>query len=1683
MAANDRIVSRALVAGAALLAAGFAAPALNAQAVPSAVPVPFSVALAGDGTPGSTSCATGIPTTGGASYGDGCPAATAGLDAPQGAAVDQYGNVYIADYLDRLVRVIYEGGANVAAAITAANSGYAISATANAPAPTPVVGDMYTLAGVGASGPAALTVETNSKYDCANYAATNQPQALNSLGDGCPAASAPIGPRDVTVDSQGNLFLTDYTNSRIRVFCVNCAAGAMATQLIELEEPGVTPVNGAMYTIAGYAGGYRDATWGFNNATAATVSVALLRSPTAVALSSSDDVFIADNLNNAVRVLYNGGAAAGNILAAEGITPTQGYVYTIAGAGCVSAALGKTGSVASANSCKTTTGTDTATLGNALGVNVAWTVYLDANSNLYFSDAGNARIKVIYGGVAAPLTFPNSAYTTLQTGYAYTFAGQGTLTQSGVSPNQLILSSAQGVGGDANGNIFFMDYSTGLFYETYAQTGLTAIIGGGGAVTTAAVGAYCNGGTTGPAMTDAFYDGCPLTQVKLSDPRGPIVADSSGALYFGDSSGSFLRKFTYSPSFPATAAGSSSAAQAYAFTFLSAQTLASPSFTVQGAIAAGFRDAGGDTCTSGLGVTAGSSGPPITPGTTCVVNVAFAPQQPGAAGGAVELNSSTAVLGASLFSGVGTGAGLVVDPGTATTTGASLIPAGIAVDGAGRVLVTDGASRSLLRYTAGVAATLATGFIAPTGVAVDGAGDIFVADSAANAVTELPITGTEFTLTSSVSNPHGLATDASGNLYIADTGNNRILVFAPGATLPTIAAFTGLSAPQGVAVDAEGDIYAADSTHVAELTAAGVQTTVASGSSSGVAVDAAGDLLVAAGTALTEYPSGGGGAIALNSTLVTPQALALDSAGNAYVADSGLAGYLELQRTAGYYKFTSSPANATVNLTNNGNAALAALSYSQNETTDFSLAAASTDGCGSTLSAGATCALTAGFNPTVSGTLTDDVTFSSNATNASTITLELTGATSSQTTGTMLAESSATLVYGTVETLTATVSASLSAPTSGTVNFYNGSTLLGSASVGAGGVATYSFIPTVASYNVTASFAQETGYLASTSSGQAFYVTPATLTVTAVNASKLYDQPNPTLTYTITGFVNGDSQFTAVSGTPVESTTAVTDSSVGSYPITISQGTLSAANYTFVFVAGTLSITGATSQTITFGPLASVTYGSAPIALTATASSGLTVSYTVTGPATLSGTSLIVTDAGQVNVTASQTGNNTYAAATPVSQSFTVSPALLTVAAVSVSRVYGAANPSLTYAITGFVNGDVQSTATTGAPAESTTATAASNIGGYAIAITQNTLTAANYTFTFSPGTLTVTPAALTVTANNASRLYGAANPTFTGTLLGTVNGDQLTETFSTTATAGSAPGTYPIVPGASGVNVSNYTVSATNGTLTVNQATPVIQLATSATSGYSGTTSITLTVTLTSPTSGAPTGTVTFYSGTSSVGAATISGSTAALTTTALPVGSDSITAVYSGDTNFATIASSPILISIAAGFSVSPIATALSFQSDYAEAQALLTINPGGRSDTLTFSCSSLPANLSCAFNPSTLSLAGLTTPQTVQLLVSNSGSASLARPSQPGGLGKGSLALAVLPWGALIFFGSFRRRASKLVLVALLALGVSATMNGCSSSNGSFNAPAGSYNFTVTVNSGSTELETISFTLTIP
>jgi sugar lactone lactonase YvrE len=118
------------------------------------------------------------------------------------------------------------------------------------------------------------------------------------------------------------------------------------------------------------------------------------------------------------------------------------------------------------------------------------------------------------------------------------------------------------------------------------------------------------------------------------------------------------------------------------------------------------------------------------------------------------------------------------------------------------------------------------------------------------------------------------------------------------------------------------------------------------------------------------------------------------------------------------------------------------------------------------------------------------------------------------------------------------------------------------------------------------------------------------------------------------------------------------------------------ANYSTSTSTTVPLITAVMSQTITFPPIPNHMFGDAPFTLSATASSGLPVAYTVTlGPATVSGSTVTIAGVGTVTIQATQAGNSTYAAATPVSQSFTVAQASQTIAFASIPNQVTTAAP------------------------------------------------------------------------------------------------------------------------------------------------------------------------------------------------------------------------------------------------------------------------------------------------------------------------------------------------------------------------------------------------------------------------
>ncbi len=340
---------------------------------------------------------------------------------------------------------------------------------------------------------------------------------------------------------------------------------------------------------------------------------------------------------------------------------------------------------------------------------------------------------------------------------------------------------------------------------------------------------------------------------------------------------------------------------------------------------------------------------------------------------------------------------------------------------------------------------------------------------------------------------------------------------------------------------------------------------------------------------------------------------------------------------------------------------------------------------------------------------------------------------------------------------------------------------------------------------------------------------------------------------------------------------------------------------------------------VTVTATGSQTYGGANLSFTPSGSGFVNGD----GPDVVSGVPLFSTTASasspvsgsytaSVNVVGLSAANYTFVAGAP--GPFVVNPAPLTVTG-SGTQVYGG-SPTFSASYSGFLFGQGPSVLG-GTLAFNTTTSSSSNVGTYTAAVTPSGLTSSNYAISYVQGSMTVNPATLTVTVDNKTTVYGSSVPTLTGMLSGVVNNDPITVSYSTSATSASLVGSYAITATLNDPNglLSNYNVSNTPGTLTVNKAATTVSVSSPFNPyGAGQPLTFTATVSVTSPGSGNPTGSVNFYSNGSLLnstpatvqtnnGVTTATFTTSAFTTT----GTYNITTSYSGDGTTATSRTAP--------------------------------------------------------------------------------------------------------------------------------------------------------------------------------
>jgi filamentous hemagglutinin family protein len=393
---------------------------------------------------------------------------------------------------------------------------------------------------------------------------------------------------------------------------------------------------------------------------------------------------------------------------------------------------------------------------------------------------------------------------------------------------------------------------------------------------------------------------------------------------------------------------------------------------------------------------------------------------------------------------------------------------------------------------------------------------------------------------------------------------------------------------------------------------------------------------------------------------------------------------------------------------------------------------------------------------------------------------------------------------------------SLITPTSGTYSNANAGTAKPVTATGISLLSSMNGEATVYGYQVAGSATSNIGT-----------ISPATLTYTANPSAQVYGFTNPAFSGSVSGFVDG--QNSSVIGGAVWTQAANGTSNVGTYAIQGAGQTVN-ANYTAVQAAVNASALTITPALLNYiATPVSQTYGLSNTSFSGTVSgfvAGQTLATATSGTAFFNSATTAASNVGTYALNGSgltaNHGNYTFTQADANSSALTIDPATLTYTTRPVSQIYGLTNPSFTGTVTGFVNGQTQPSATSGTLAFISPATAASNVGTYAVNGTGLAADNGNYIFVQAAGNtaaLTIDPALLTYTAgSSAARTYGSANPGFSGTVTGFVNGQTQasatsgTLAFTSPATAASNVGTYAVDGTGLAADNGNYTFTQAAG-------------------------------------------------------------------------------------------------------------------------------------------------------------------------------------------------------------------------------------------------------------------------------
>jgi len=520
---------------------------------------------------------------------------------------------------------------------------------------------------------------------------------------------------------------------------------------------------------------------------------------------------------------------------------------------------------------------------------------VDSQGNLYIADSVNNRVRVVSAsgiiGTFAGNGLTGDAIPAQPASLPSTFYGDGG------PATQAYLHLPSGVAVDSSGNVYIADTSHNRICEVYTSGVLSGIIA------TVAGDSYAGyGGDVGYPGNPGYPGTTPPypinSQAILAELRAPedVAVDSLGNLYIADTGNNLIRQVTTGGS----------------INYIAGDPYPNSTDNVNGP----YWGDGGPAIFAGL----------VNPFSVAVDAAGNVYEvEPDPSGARVRMistatfNPITCVQGNTCINSIaGNRPNAFGGDGGPAAASALNMAAGVAVDPSGNLYIADSGNRRVRKIpsVAGAGPSISTvagnGVFSfsgdggqanlalmnfPQGVAVGADGSVYFADSDNNVVRKVAPNGAISTIAGNatagfngdngsgpaaqLNTPIGVAVDASGNLFIADSANNRVRKVSAAGVITTyagngtpgstgdggLAASAELNAPFGLALDAAGNLY------ITEFSGARVRK-----------VSAAGAISTVAGNGVSGY--GGDGALAVNAQLNGPKAVAVDAAGNLYIADA-----------------------------------------------------------------------------------------------------------------------------------------------------------------------------------------------------------------------------------------------------------------------------------------------------------------------------------------------------------------------------------------------------------------------------------------------------------------------------------------------------------------------------------------------------------------------------------------------------------------------------------------------------------------------------------------------------------------------------------------------------------------------------------------------------------------------------